>query len=144
MKLNWGTNIFIVYFAFVAFIVFMVYLSFGQKYDLVTEDYYAAEIEYQSTIDRKSRAEQLENPLLFQIEDEHLKIVFPQKNKQISGTINCFRPSDESRDFTIEINTQSSDQQIPLNKFIKGKYLIKVNWEVNEIKYYKEQIIIIP
>jgi len=146
MKLNWGTFIAIGYSVFVLFVIFMVYSAFGEDYDLVTEDYYAQEIAYQDRIDRTSRANRLENSLQVTLEGNNLKVIFPQNNKTLSGSIQCFRPSDESKDFTETFNTSSGSFGIPLNRFIKGKYLIKVDWtSVEEAGgFYQEQVIVIP
>lgn len=144
MKWNWGTKIGLLYTAFVVFILVMVYLAFGQKFDLVTEDYYAEEMKYQSTIDNKARAENLEGNLTTGIDGPNLKIIFPQKQTLIEGTINCFRPSDENKDFTEDFKTETGIHKIALNKFIRGKYTLKIKWREGELDFYKEQIVIIP
>ena len=144
MKLNWGTKIAALYTSFVVFILFMVYLSFGQKFDLVTEDYYAQEIAYQNTIDSKERAERLKKRLSISIDKNQLKLSFPQQTDDIKGKVLCFRPSDESKDFEEEILTKNGFFYIPLDKFIKGKYLLKVSWSSNNISYYEEQTIVLP
>ncbi|MCK5400025.1 MAG: FixH family protein, partial [Flavobacteriaceae bacterium] len=51
MKMNWGTGIVIAFIGFIAFIMFFVItMSTNKKYehDLVTEDYYKEELEYQN------------------------------------------------------------------------------------------------
>ena len=50
MKLNWGNWIAVAYSVFVLFIIAMVYLAFGEKWDLVAENYYEQEIQYQDKI----------------------------------------------------------------------------------------------
>jgi len=144
MKWNWGTKIALLYTLFVLFIVSMVYLSFNQKFDLVTEDYYAEEIAYQETIDKKAHAEELESHLQAQIEGANLKIIFPNKNEALAGKLKVFRPSDKDKDFNLKIETENSVFNIPLEKFVKGKYLLKVDWEVSDNKYYQELTVIIP
>ncbi len=144
MKWNWGTKIGLLYTAFVVFILVMVYLAFGQKYDLVTEDYYAQEVKYQGTIDSRTRAENLKENLTTSIEGDFLKVIFPQQNTLLKGTINCFRPSDQSKDFTEEFETENGYYKIPLNKFISGKYTLKIKWNEGSLAYYKEQIVILP
>ena len=144
MKWNWGTKIGLLYTVFVLFIIGMVYMAFNQKYDLVTEDYYEKEIAFQGTIDSKVRAENLEGNLTTGVDGPNLKIIFPQQHKLIEGTINCFRPSDESKDFTEDFKTDIGFHKIPLNKFIRGKYTLKIKWHDGEIDFYKEQIVIIP
>ena len=144
MKWNWGTKIGLLYTVFVLFIIGMVYMAFNQQYDLVTEDYYAEEIAYQNTIDSKSRAEQLEGNFTTAIEGEHLKLVFPNKETDIEGNVVCFRPSDESKDFTEDFDVKNGVYKIALNKFVAGKYTLKIKWQQNDLSYYKEQVIIIP
>lgn len=154
MKLNWGTGIAIGYTTFVLFIGIMVYKAFGENFELVTEDYYAQEIKFQDKIDSKSRAKKLNGNLQTIVIGNNLKILFPQKGMALKGSINCFRPSDETKDFTEMFEVQDGTYSIPLSKFIKGKYLIKVEWSEIEIKgasaplgdlnYYQERTIVIP
>ncbi|MEQ8624948.1 MAG: FixH family protein [Vicingaceae bacterium] len=144
MKWNWGTKIGLLYTVFVLFIIGMVYMAFNQKYDLVTEDYYAEEIAYQNTIDSKSRTKQLNGNLTTAIEGKYLKLVFPEKEAALKGSVICFRPSDERKDFTEEFNITNGIYKIALSKFIAGKYTLKISWQQNDLSYYKEQIIIIP
>ena len=163
MKFNWGTGIAIGYTTFVVFIGVMVYKAFGEDFDLVTEDYYAQEIKFQDKIDSKARAEKLDGNLQTIVEGKNLKILFPQKDIPLKGSINCFRPSDESKDFTETFTIENGAYTIPLSKFIKGKYLIKVEWSENIDRkgasapdsadlvevlraptFYQEQTIVIP
>lgn len=145
MKLNWGNKIAIVYIAFVVFTLGMVYLSFGEKFELVTEDYYAKELAYQDQIDKKSRLGALEEKIKVSVENQNLTIEFPHPNETvIKGKIVCFRPSDEGRDFEEIITVNDKKHSIPLTKFIKGKYLIQIDWMANEVTYYTEKTIIIP
>ncbi|MEQ8907810.1 MAG: FixH family protein [Vicingaceae bacterium] len=143
--MNWGTKIGISYGVFVLFIIGMVYLSFGEKFDLVTEDYYAKELEFQDKIDAKGRLEKLDQNLKTSIENGKLQIHFPhQKNTNIVGSINCFRPSDQSKDFMVDLKNIKAVKEIPLDKFSKGKYLLKIEWTANEKDFYTERTVIIP
>ncbi len=145
IKWNWGTKIALLYSSFVLFILFMVYMSFGQKYDLVTENYYAKELVFQNKIDGQERYKQLETPLKVEIVDQHLKITLPHAEKEkIIGKVDCFRPSDESQDFEFTFNTSENVIHIPLERFKKGKYLLKLDWAVLDTEYYTERTVIIP
>lgn len=145
LKWNWGTKIALLYSSFVLFMLFMVYMSFGQKYDLVTDNYYAKELVFQKKIDSKERYEQLDDVLKIEIINQNLSITFPHTNgENIKGNIDCFRPSDENQDFQLGINTTDNVQLIPLEKFSKGKYLLKLEWTVLDTEYYTERTIIIP
>jgi len=144
MKWNWGTKIALLYTAFVGFILYMVYMSFLQDFDLVTEDYYAEEIKYQETIDKKANAATLEHPVKAQIKNGHLTLTFPPSEYSIKGKLIFFRPSNSEWDF--EHNFESEDQtvNIPLSSFKSGKYLVKFDWSSDDEEFYQEITIIIP
>jgi len=145
MKINWGTKIAIFYITFVVFTLGMVYMAFNQNFDLVTEDYYAQEIKYQQKINDTERAMNLDKDLKIDITGSQLNIVFPNSAESIaSGTINCFRPSDQTKDFDVLIAANSNTQSIQLDKFIKGKYVLKMDWIADDKSYYEERTIIIP
>jgi len=147
MKSNWGNWIAVAYTAFVVLIGFMVYLTFGEQWDLVSEDYYEQEIRYQEKIDQKNQA--LEDKIKPQvsIEGDLLKVTFPSDSegnkKSLSGRITFFRPSDAKKDVNYQI-VSGGEQSIPLERFSRGKYLAKIQWEMQGLEYYSEQTIIIP
>jgi hypothetical protein len=145
MKSNWGNWIAFAYTAFVALIIFMVYLTFGEKWDLVSEDYYEQEIKYQEKIDQKSRALEAEVKPQISISNQKLVVNIPmgfEAEASVEGKVNFFRPSDAEKDFEFAIS--SAKESIPLEKFSKGKYLAKIEWTYKGEKYYNEQTLIIP
>lgn len=144
MKLNWGKGIAILYTTFVLFIAVMVYMAFGEKYDLVTEDYYQKEIEFQSTIDKKDNAKRLTSKLKVGIQDSKVLLDFPQKNSLVEGVVHVFRPSDETLDFEQKFSVQNGIVEMELKQFVSGKYIIKTDWRVDEKDYYQEQTVVIP
>ena len=74
MKINWGYRIFIVYFLFVIGILTLSYKSSQQKFDLVQQDYYGAELKYQTVIDASRRANALGGELELTLKDNKLNI----------------------------------------------------------------------
>jgi len=146
MKLNWGNWIAFAYTVFVALVIFMVYLTFGEKWDLVSEDYYEQEIKYQEKIDQKSRAIKAEIKPQISIAGQKLMLNIPMsvesQETKVEGKVNFFRPSDAGKDF--EFTLKSLKESIPLEKFSKGKYLAKIEWTYQGEKYYNEQTLIIP
>mgnify|MGYP000509856137 FL=1 len=62
MKINWGTGIVIVIAAFISFIMyFVITMSTNNKYsyDLVTDNYYQQELQYQKQIEAEKNAKNL-------------------------------------------------------------------------------------
>ena len=70
MKINWGTGIVIAFIAFISFIMyFVINMNINKKYDhdLVTEDYYKKELEFQNDIDKETNAKNLVENLRLQM-----------------------------------------------------------------------------
>jgi hypothetical protein len=142
-KWNWGTKIALLYGSFVVFIGTMVYLSFGEKFDLVTEDYYAEEIAYQETINKRSRANALKENLTVSLQTDEVTVNLPVGSDSAQGTVFCFRPSEQAYDFQWPFQ-DSRTVVIPREKFVAGKYRFKVEWESGGNTYYQEQTVVIP
>jgi hypothetical protein len=146
-KIGWGTKIAILYIGFVLLIGTMVTMSIYQKIDVVSDDYYQKELVFQKQIDQTKNADALAEKISHVISDNALEIKFPSvfNGKKVSGEFVFFRPSDALKDFKTEIQLDvNSQQQILLNKFTKGMYKMQVSWDVDNIAYYTEEIIVIP
>ena len=61
--MSWGWKITILYLGFVGMILTFVIASTQQDFHLVSEDYYAEEIAYQTRIDQTAAAQSLRDPL---------------------------------------------------------------------------------
>jgi nitrogen fixation protein FixH len=141
MKISWGYKILFVYLAFVIGILFMVYKASREKFDLVTPDYYDAELKFQNVIDDKQRTAELSAPpkithsvnaVSIQLSDEFL-------NKDVKGELFLYRPSDASKDVKRSFTTNKSFVEIPLDKELSGAYEIKLSWKASGKTFYNEQ-----
>ena len=100
MKLNWGTAIVIAFIGFIGFIMFFVVrMSTDDKYnhELVADDYYQQELEYQNDIDKVDNANSLSSEITYKKVDEGLLLSFPQEinESNIKGTVFLKRPSNK-------------------------------------------------
>jgi hypothetical protein len=141
IKFDWGTGITIFIALFLLANAFVIYKSFQQKNDLVTEEYYPQGLEYQKQIDRFAKANALSGPISITEDKQGLVITYPGelKGKDISGEVVFFRPSDENADFHDSIRFDSlMIQRVPLEKFIKGKYVAKFFWKMDGKEYANE------
>ena len=140
MKLNWGFGIFVFYTGFVVFILFLVFRSSQERVDLVTEDYYQQELEFQEIIDQKKNANNLEPGLIYQIDHMDIKFQFPPSQNQIDGRIQVYRPSNKNFDkwFDIELSDDNS-MKISMEDSPLGLYKMMVKWESDSMIYYVEE-----
>ena len=146
MRLNWGTGIVIAFIGFISFIMyFVVNMNANKKYDydLVTDDYYHEELQYQQVIDKEKNALDLKENVSWTRTDEGMRIAFPQdfNPKQIKGKVFLYRPSNERLDIEIDISLSDSYLLIPDNRLLDGRWNILVDWSYQGKNYaYKEKI----
>ena len=141
IKFNWGTGIFIFIALFLLANAVVIYFSFQQKNDLVAEEYYPQGLEYQKQIDRFAKANALSSQIIISENQQELLITYPKdmKGKDVIGEVVFFRPSDQNADFYDSIRFDTSMlQRIPVEKFIKGKYIAKFFWKMDGKEYANE------
>lgn len=136
--MSWSKSIILAFVFFVAFILYMVVGSFNENIDLVAEDYYQQEIEYQNVIDKSANYKKLGKRLIIKESEGQIQVKLPHDEQAtITGKVYFFRPSDKVNDvtYTIDKNTTTFSK----DELIKGLYLIKVSWEKDGVDYYYEQ-----
>jgi nitrogen fixation protein FixH len=147
-KISWGTGISIV-------IILFLIVTIGQTiaihvfidYDLVEEEYYEAEIKYQSQIEKMERTNALPETLKIKLTSQFIEFKFPSifEDKTIGGFINFYKPSNDLLDKTqvVKLNDENK-MYFSTNELTTGLWKIKVNWEVGGIEYYTEKLLMVP
>jgi len=147
MKINWGTGIVLAFVGFISFIMyFIISMNIDDKYehDLVTEDYYKEELEFQSDIDKQNNSKYLSENILWKKTDGGIVITFPKSLKinDITGKVILYRPSNKKFDFEIPIALANHDLLIPDHRLLSGRWNIKVDWQCDGKAYlYKKEIV---
>ncbi len=147
MNLSWGTKIAGLYIGFVLLMITMVIMSAYQKTELVSDDYYERELKYQDKIDGMNNANLLSAQISHTINDNALIVQFPNdfKNKNVTGEIVFFRPSDKTKDFISQIRlNETFCQTIDLKDLSKGMYKMQTEWKADGKTYFNEETIVIP
>lgn len=146
MKINWGTGIVIAFICFISFIMyFIISMNTNSKYDhdLVTEDYYRAELGYQDEIDKENNANKLTENISWKKTENGLLLTFPQvlDADKITGMVFLYRPSNKLLDFETPISLSENNLLIPENRLLDGRWNIKIDWQYKEASYlYKKEI----
>jgi len=139
--MGWGWRITILYSSFVVFMIGMAVMAFRQDFDLVSDDYYEEEIAYQGRIDQMTNAsEDHQKVKVFNTADA-VQLTFSSPVQDVK--IHFFRPSDDTMDFKVELAAVDSNFNVALDRFSKGKYLIKVEWKNSGKTYFQEQMLLI-
>jgi hypothetical protein len=144
--MNWGWKIVVVYSLFVVMTLGMVFFFMGHKVDLVAEDYYKQEIEYQDQIDKIANTKSLKQSVGFEFSPAQRTVTFnfpeDQLQQGLEGSIHFYRPSDSGLDKKFEINpNEEGEQVIVVGSLHKGLWKIKISWVAADKAYYDEKII---
>lgn len=140
MKWNWGTKIALSFVLFGAFILYMVFQAFQEDFDLVSETYYQDELVYQERIQEKANL--LKSGAEIAISDTGSSILFefPDSFTGAEGKIYFYHPSRKIFDKTFPITLgEENKQTIDRSNLVKGRYKVRVNWEVGDQAYYQEK-----
>ncbi|AXT20382.1 cytochrome C oxidase Cbb3 [Flavobacteriaceae bacterium AU392] len=147
MKFNWGTGIVLAFIGFISFIMyFVITMNSDKKYnhDLVTEDYYGQELEYQNDINKEKNSKTLAENVIWKKTNKGLQIIFPKtlEAHKVKGKVFLYRPSNKQFDFEIPISLSDHTLLIPDNRLLDGRWNIIVDWSYNKEEYlYKQNII---
>lgn len=145
-KANWGNGIAMLYTGFVLGILGLVALTTTQRVDLVSEDYYALELDFQNKINKTHRAQALTTPLAWEMTDNSLEIKYPVEfqRQDLAGKVRFYCPSDNSKDQDFAIMPNAQNQQtIPLSKVRGGRYLLQFDWKNGETTYWNEGAVVV-
>lgn len=145
--MNWGHKIALTFTGFVAIIMYLVITSFNQDIDLVTDDYYAAELEFQKQIDKLENTAALSEKITAQITEEGLEIIYPENLDagRLVGKVQLYRPSAASRDKLYDIKLDSNRKQlIKASELTPGKYKLKIDFSDGLRDYFQEIPVFVP
>lgn len=147
MKWNWGKGIVVAMACFMGFILYMVItMSTDDNYshDLVTEEYYAKEMAYQTEIDAETNARNLVGEISGKRTPEGWLLTFPPSISESTnkGKVFLYRPSNQQLDFEVPLAISGSNLLIPDNQLIDGRWNIIIEWTDGEEEFmYKKSII---
>ena len=144
--MNWGWKIVVLYSAFVIMTLSMVFFFMRQKVDLVADDYYKQEIEYQDQIDKITNTKSLNEPVgyMYSHQPRTVKLSFPVAHVQqgLAGKIHFYRPANanEDKEFGIKTN-ESGEQIIAISSLSRGLWKIKIYWKSGGREFYDEKVV---
>ncbi|MFB6455935.1 FixH family protein [Chitinophaga sp. Hz27] len=142
--MNWGYKIIIVFTLFAVGMLTLVTKSMRTKIDMVTNDYYSEELKYQDIIEGRNNAGRLSAPVKVTQPGETVSITMPEEliGRAIKGNISFYRPSDSNKDFAVPLQPDhNGNQTVAREKFIRGNYRVKIQWEMDNKQYYQEEVL---
>lgn len=147
IKFNWGTGIFIVIVLMVLSMGVLVYIAVSQDYYLVEDNYYQKAVNYQEQINKETNTTQLAEKIHFSESSEGLQIRWPEltNGETVTGKILLYHAENSGFDAKFDIKIDPESQQlISLSSLHKGRYTVKIDWNMNGKDYYQEHQFSIP
>ena len=143
--MNWGKGIAIFLTIFVLFILGLIYMTTQSTFDLEVEDYYAQEIGYQGRIDAlKVGADYKEVIRVESAADQVVVTMDANQNKAFEkGKISFYRPNDSALDRNYDLQFTDGTATFPNTEFVKGKYEVRIEWEVQGVAHAMVQDLIV-
>ncbi len=144
---NWGTGLTVVIVLFVVATLSVVFYLVSLDYYMVSENHYEEAVKYEQQIQRIEHTRALEGAIsIKQVKSNEIKIDFPDTLAQLQpvGIVKLYRPSDSRLDQSFKLSIdESGSQLIPATDLKKGKWLVRILWEVGEKGFFKETAIFI-
>ncbi|GAA0550366.1 FixH family protein [Chitinophaga japonensis] len=144
--MNWGYKIIIVFILFAAGMLTLVIKSMRTRIDMVTPDYYAAELRYQEVIDGRENAARLSAPVKVTQAGNRVELLFPGElhGRSLEGRVLFYRPADAGKDLSVPLQMDEQGRLVmDRARFIAGRYQVKLQWEMDGRPYFQESELII-
>ncbi len=140
--MNWGKGIVIGMVLFMGFIVTLVVIMMRQNIDLVREDYYQKELEYDDQYNAEQVYQQTKDSINIAIVNEVLEIKLGKSFQNDSLLVELKRPNNQAQDLSFKVLAQPQ-VIIPVEKLPKGSFECILFGKTGGKKYqFKENIYI--
>ena len=142
---NWGKGLAFVVGLFVITTLGVVFYLVSLDYYMVSENHYKEAVEYQQQIDRIEHTRALDRSVeISQNQGQGIMLQFPDSLAVLNpvGSVQLYRPSDAGLDQSFELTIDKQGHQyIPAGDLQKGKWVIRVSWEIGKKGFFEEKSI---
>jgi hypothetical protein len=146
LKINWGVGITLSIILFMIISIGLIYYAFHQDVNLVRDDYYEAEVQYNDTMDKIKRTNEFKEKLNIILTTDNIELHFPidLSQSKISGNIFLYRPSNGDKDINLPIKLDSTNSQyLTTSNLIPGLWKIKVEWNYDSTSFQNDKILMV-
>ena len=146
MKFNWGTGILIFLILFLLAAAFFIGFAMRQDVNLVHEDYYEKGVAYGTQMNAEARSAIYRDSIKSHFEEQFLVVTFQglQEMRVDSATVLLYRPSSSSMDLQMSFDFSQGIMKIPAAELYSGRYILKLTWFTEGLKYEVDKAINVP
>ncbi len=147
MKSIWPIGIIAFFIISISSMVAFVVWSTRQRVDLVADDYYEQELQFQQRVDASARAanEGLKPAISFDAAAAQIVLQFatPAAVQSATGVVTLYRPSDAALDRSFDFAPDETGKQAIAAPLPPGLWRVKAEWHRNGQTYFAEDAIIV-
>lgn len=146
MKFNWGTGILIFLILFLLAAAVFIGFAMRQDVNLVHEDYYEKGVDYGAQMNAEARSVVYMDSISSHMEEAFLVVTFQgsQQMQVDSASVLLFRPSSSRLDIRLPFDFRQGSTKVPATGLYKGRYILKLSWYAEGLKYEVDKTIVIP
>jgi hypothetical protein len=137
MKFNWGTGILIFLILFLLACAAFIIFAMRQDVNLVHKDYYEKGVDHTDKMNVDARSTQFGDKIQIDYTNEYLLIRFQESMVANidSGKVLLYRPSSSKQDVYFPMTFSENSLKIPKENLILGRYILKLSWYSEGLKY---------
>jgi hypothetical protein len=137
MKFNWGTGILIFLILFLLASAAFIIFAMRQDVNLVHKDYYEKGVDHTDKMNVDARSNQFEDKIKIDYTNEYLLVGFDEAlvAKIDSGEVLMYRPSSSKQDVYFPMAFSENTLRIPKENLVSGRYILKLSWYSEGLKY---------
>lgn len=116
--------------------------SMDSETHLVSENYYAEELDFQTHIDAVKRSKTVNKGIAirYSAKDQVLQVSFPKSTSVTSGSLQLFKPENSALDQRFNFNSlKNGTLTVPAKELKKGDWVIKMHYIISGDQYYHEK-----
>ena len=137
MKFNWGTGIFLFLIIFIGLAVAFMIFAFNQEISLVHKDYYKKGVDYDQEISMEKKSAKYTDLIIIKTDNNNIELIFDEsiKNKSTDIEVYFYSPSEQHHDYKIRKDNISNGFVINKSELNKDRYIVNVEWVMDNTKY---------
>ncbi|MDF3026698.1 MAG: hypothetical protein K0S23_1005 [Fluviicola sp.] len=140
--MSWGKGIIIGMGLFMGFIITLVVIMMRQNIDLVQEDYYQKELDYDKQYNAETNYLSAKDSIRVALSSEELSLYFPEEFQTGKASVQLIRPNDKKMDLILSLEAKEN-VRIPVKQLAKGRFNCTVSGFHNGKPYEMNQILIV-
>jgi nitrogen fixation protein FixH len=137
--MSWSTGITLFFILFAGSMTTAVIATTKYTPQLVQQDYYALDVEYQAHLEKKQRTAALSAPptVLVDATNQQVMVTLPAGMTATAGKLNYYRSATTRDDITISIDQSMNRIILPAQRLKSGRWHLTLDWtDQHQLTYY--------